>query len=86
MPAATLTSKGQITIPKQLREALGLKPGDCISFELIGDGVVEMRALTVDLRSLAGMIKPTRTGVTLADMDQAIADSAAKAGLDVNDS
>ena len=76
MPTATLTSKGQVTIPKAIREALGLKAGDSIAFELVDDGRVEMRPRTVDLRSLAGMVRPKRTGVTLQDMEDAIAEGA----------
>ena len=33
--AATLTSKGQTTIPKEIRDGLGMKPGDRISFTLM---------------------------------------------------
>jgi len=39
---ATLTSKGQLTIPKQIRDHLGLKPGDRIAFD-VEDGVIRLR-------------------------------------------
>jgi AbrB family looped-hinge helix DNA binding protein len=77
MPTATVTSKGQVTIPKAIREVLGLKTGDSITFELVDEGRVEMRPRTVDLRSLAGMVRPKRTGVSLHDMEDAIAEGAA---------
>jgi AbrB family looped-hinge helix DNA binding protein len=40
--ATTLTQKGQVTIPKHLRDQLGLKPGDKLSFELNRDGRIEI--------------------------------------------
>ena len=40
---ATLTSKGQLTLPKSLRDDLGLKSGDSVSFEKTGDGTYELR-------------------------------------------
>ena len=40
---ATLTSKGQTTIPKAIRDSLGMKTGDRMSFTLMPDGVVVMR-------------------------------------------
>ena len=39
---ATLTQKGQVTIPAEIREALGLRPRDRVEFELL-DGVVRLR-------------------------------------------
>lgn len=45
MAAHRLTSKGQVTIPKAMRDAIGLRPGDPVQFELSedGDSVVIMR-------------------------------------------
>jgi AbrB family looped-hinge helix DNA binding protein len=78
MSTATLTSKGQITIPKDVREALALEPGDRLSFELREDGIVELRAETLDLMSLFGTIKPKKRGVTLEQMKGDIAKAASK--------
>lgn len=39
----TLTSKGQVTIPKQIRDHLGLKPGSKVEFEIDGGGAVQVR-------------------------------------------
>lgn len=44
MPSAKLTSKGQITIPKEVREALGLHTGDRLAFRVHDDGRVEVEA------------------------------------------
>ena len=78
MPTATIKKEGQITIPKEVREALGLHAGHRVAFRLREDGVVEMRPDTVDLMSLFGIVKPSVKGVTLADMDEAIRRGAAK--------
>src|SRR5436309_255371 len=72
MPAATVTSKGQITIPKEIRGALGLEAGHRVSFRVREDGVVEMSAEKLDVMSLCGALKPSVQGVTLKDMEEAI--------------
>jgi AbrB family looped-hinge helix DNA binding protein len=53
---ATLTSKGQTTIPKTIRDSLGMKPGDRMSFTLMPDGVVVMRVKNKRAPDLAGML------------------------------
>ena len=77
MPAATITSKGQITIPKAIRDALRLSTGDRVAFRLRDDGIVELAPETVDLLSLQGILKPRVLGISLEDMDAAIAEGAA---------
>ncbi|CAK6697853.1 AbrB/MazE/SpoVT family DNA-binding domain-containing protein [Synechococcus sp. Cruz-9H2] len=55
MEVATLTAKGQVTVPKAVREALGLRQGDQLSWEL-EDGSVRVRAVTpLDLAYLRGL-------------------------------
>lgn len=78
MSIATLTSKGQVTIPKDVREALGLEPGDRLSFEVREDGIVEVRAETVDLMTLFGSVKPRKRGVTVEQMKRDIGEAASK--------
>jgi AbrB family looped-hinge helix DNA binding protein len=78
MSTATMTSKGQITIPKEVRETLGLQAGHRMSFEVREDGVMELHPETVDLMSLCGIIKPSVRGVTLEDMDEAIRSAATR--------
>ena len=77
MPTATITSKGQVTIPKEVRDALGLESGHQVSFLLREDGVVEMRPETLDVMSLYGILKPSVRAVTLDDMEEAIRKGAA---------
>lgn len=72
MATATITSKGQITLPKQIRERLGVKTGDRIAFRERSDGSIMVEADTVDLLDLFGMLKPRRRGITLKDMEAAI--------------
>ena len=76
MPIATVPSKGQITIPEAVREALELKSGDRVAFRLRADGVVEVQAETSDVMALKGALKARRRGVTLEDMEKAIAEGA----------
>jgi len=78
MPSATVTSKGQITIPKKVREELGLRVGDRVAFRVLDDGRVVVEPETIDLRELKGALRPKRTGVTLADMEAAIRAQARK--------
>jgi AbrB family looped-hinge helix DNA binding protein len=51
---ATLTSKGQTTIPKEIRDSLGLRSGDRMTFTLMPDGTVVMRVKTKSVMDLAG--------------------------------
>ena len=54
---ATLTSKGQTTIPKAIRQSLKMKPGDRMSFTLMPDGTVIMRVKNKRVMALAGMLR-----------------------------
>ena len=53
---ATLTSKGQTTIPKPTRDGLGIKAGDRLTFTLMPDGVVVMRVKNKHVSDLAGLL------------------------------
>jgi AbrB family looped-hinge helix DNA binding protein len=53
---STLTSKGQTTIPKNIRDSLRLKSGDRITFTLMPDGTVQMRVKNKSARALAGSL------------------------------
>jgi len=54
---ATLTSKGQTTIPKEIRDGLGMKPGDRMTFTLMPDSTVIMRVKGKRVSDLAGMLR-----------------------------
>jgi len=53
---ATLTSKGQTTIPKAIRDGLHMKTGDRMTFTLMPDGVVIMRVKNKRVAELAGLL------------------------------
>jgi len=54
---STLTSKGQTTIPKDMRDSLGIKSGDRMTFTLMPDGTVLLRVKNKSIMSLAGSLK-----------------------------
>jgi len=54
---ATLTSKGQTTIPKEIRDSLGMKTGDRMTFTLMPDATVVMRLKSKSLTELAGTLR-----------------------------
>ena len=78
MSAATVTSKGQITVPKDIRERLGLRAGDRIAFREREDGSIVVEPETVSLMTLAGSVRSTVTGVTVVQMNEAIVAAAAQ--------
>jgi antitoxin PrlF len=54
---STLTSKGQTTIPKDIRDSLGIKSGDRMTFTLMPDGTVLLRVKNKSIMSLAGSLR-----------------------------
>jgi antitoxin PrlF len=69
MSESTLTSKGQMTVPKDVREQLGLQPKDVMTFTVLPDGTVILRAKKRKLLDLAGVLKaPKGKRVPLAQM------------------
>ena len=68
---ATLTSKGQTTIPKEIRDRLGMKSGDRMTFTLMPDGTVVMRVKGKSIMELAGVLhKKGRKPVSVAQMSR----------------
>ena len=58
MPISTLSSKGQLVIPKEIREALGVKPGQKVFFKIVKDHLVEIAPLPEDpVRHFCGIFK-----------------------------
>ncbi len=71
---ATLTSKGQITVPSAIRKQLKLQPGDRLDFVLREDGHIEVIPVRSSLAALKGAVPKPKRPVTLAEMDAAIAE------------
>ena len=71
MSEATLTSKGQITIPVEVRKAMGLSAGERVVFTQLDDGTTVMRAKTRSIIELEGLLKGAvkRRKVSVADMN-----------------
>ena len=79
MAAATITSKGQITIPVRVRAALGVEAGDRVEFVEVEKGQFAIIAATRSVRELNGMFRGKRSGrVSIEEMNSAIARRAAK--------
>jgi antitoxin PrlF len=72
MATATLTRKGQTTIPKEVREFLHLRAGDRMEFIIESDGRVWLRPATRDISALEGILPPPEKPVSLEDMEWAI--------------
>jgi len=69
MSEATLSTKGQITIPAEIRRLLGVNAQDRITFTPMPDGTVILRAKTRSIKELRGMLKPEPgTRVSVDDM------------------
>jgi len=74
MPTATLTSKGQITIPQAVREILGLEAGDKVDFVPDASGGFKVVALRKDIRELKGRFAGrAEKRVSVQDMADAVA-------------
>jgi AbrB family looped-hinge helix DNA binding protein len=73
MTAATLTSKGQLTLPKDVRAALGVGPGDRVDFVRMEDGNFAVLPAAHSVKRLKGLIPKPKKTVSLEDMEKAIA-------------
>ena len=73
MSQATLTSKGQVTIPKAVREQLDLKVGDRIDFVVNDAGEAVIRLVSRSTEEVQGMLSHrARTPITVEQMDEAV--------------
>jgi antitoxin PrlF len=73
MPTATVTTKGQITIPKEVRDAMGIETGDRIEFIAEEKGVYKVVAATKDVRHLKGLVPKPAKPVSVEEMNRAVA-------------
>jgi looped-hinge helix DNA binding domain, AbrB family len=78
MSAATVTSKGQITLPKDVRDDLKLKPGDKVEFEK-RNGRYVLRPRNRSIMELAGILyRPGMKAMTAEEMDEGLAQALAE--------
>lgn len=72
MATATLTSKGQVTIPREVRTNLGVGAGDRLDFVRLEDGNYAIVPASHSIRSLKGVLRRPAQPVSLEDMQKAI--------------
>ena len=73
MPSSTLTSKGQTTIPKEVRDHLKLRSGDQIDFLIQPDGTVLLRPATLPVSELKGILhRPRMKALSIDAMNEAV--------------
>lgn len=77
MPTITLTSKGQVTLPAELRRRMRLEAGSQLDLTEQSDGSWLLRAVTGDIRAIKGLVRRPARPVTVEEMDDAIAEAAA---------
>jgi AbrB family looped-hinge helix DNA binding protein len=72
MATATITSKGQVTLPREVRAGLGVTAGDRIDFVRLDDGNYAIVPVSHSIRSLKGVIPRPEVAVSLEEMEAAI--------------
>ena len=77
MLTAKLTSKAQLTLPKEIREHLGVRRGDRVEFRKDPSGRVWVEAATLDLSALRGLFGPVERARSQDELDEAIRRGAA---------
>lgn len=76
---AVLTSKGQLTLPKEIRERLGLKAGSRLDFTIDDQGLLVARPVATTALGLAGILRrPEQAPVSMEAMKEAIEHTAAE--------
>jgi len=69
----TLTSKGQLTLPKEIRDRLRLDAGAILDFQLQADNTITARHVQPDARRIRGLLKsPHAVPLTVQQMDEAV--------------
>lgn len=78
MATARVSASGRITLPAQVRDALGLRAGDRLTFVEQPDGSFVIQTATGSVQALKGLIARPAKPVSIEDMNQAIATQAAR--------
>ena len=75
MPKATITSKGQLTLPKEVRSRLGVAAGDQVEFKIEADGTITVLPAKGSALLLFGLLQSAHAKVvSIEDIDRAISD------------
>ena len=72
MSTATVTGKGQVTIPADVRRRMGLDAGDRIEFVEVEDGEYLIKPATDDVRTLKGLLRKPSKSISIADMNATV--------------
>lgn len=80
MTTAAMTSKGQITIPADVRQRMGLDTGDRVEFVELEAGVFAIKPAIDDVRLLKGALRKPQKPVSVGDMNAAVRKRAAARG------
>jgi antitoxin PrlF len=76
---ATITDKGQVTVPKEIRDRLGITPGTKLDFEILPDGTLRVRVLARGSANLFGLLhRDDMKARTVEEMDEGIVQAASE--------
>jgi antitoxin PrlF len=78
MPVATITSKGQVTLPKEVREHLHVDSGDKVEFVIAEDGEVELRPMSGSARRLTEIVRRPVAPKSLEELDRELGEALAE--------
>ena len=74
---ATVTDKGQVTVPKEIRQRTGIRPGSRLDFEVMEDGSLRVQVLSQGADKLFGLLhRPGAATRSIEEMDEGIAAAA----------
>lgn len=76
MSRATVTSKGQVTVPKEVRDDLGLRPGSVLTFTRQPNGDYVLSAKPMSVTDLKGWLQYSGAARSIEEMNEAIAEAA----------
>ena len=77
MANATLTTKGQVTIPKEIRDYLNLDTGSKVDFVIDENGIVKLIPLNIPIQKLSGILhRKGMKATTLEEMEEIISEAA----------
>ena len=70
--SSTITAKGQTTIPKKVRDRMGLRAGSRLDFQMGPDGIVRLHGASLSIHDLYGILGKPKRRVTIEEMNEVI--------------